>query len=330
MPRATIESSAPSPRAALWLVVPLAAASLGALGWLQADRLRSAGATDDPTLAVAVLAAGTCLAVAGWWIGGLAMLTLAAVARRLRWAGLERRATRLTPGLVARTTAAAVGIQLAVLSPAHADDAALDPFWGSAASGTEQLAAPGEQPSTTDAAAPAAIPSADGTSPASGTSANGTPGAEGGLGGTDAASEPGTATDPGAPASPDLPAGGSPAAGTTTGGAPAAGTPTGLPLGRSTGQADTRAGAPDGTTNSIANPPARERVADGVITVMAGDTLWDLSSQLLGPDVSDATVSQHLASWLEHNTLAEHGDLIHPGDQLRVPPQLLTQQNARE
>ena len=118
MPRAMIESSAPSPRAALWLVVPLAAAPLGALGWVQADRLRSAGATDDPTLAVAVLAAGTCLAVAGWWIGGLAMLYVAAVARRLHWAGLERWATRLTPGLVARTTAAAVGIQLAVLAPA--------------------------------------------------------------------------------------------------------------------------------------------------------------------------------------------------------------------
>ena len=297
MPRAMIESSAPSPRAALWLVVPLAAAPLGALGWVQADRLRSAGATDDPTLAVAVLAAGTCLAVAGWWIGGLAMLYVAAVARRLRWAGLERWATRLTPGLVARTTAAAVGIQLAVLAPAHADDAALDPFWGSAASGTEQLAAPGEQPSTTDATA----------------------------------SEPDTATDPDAPESPDLPADGSPTAGRSTAETPAAGTPstTDLPLGQSTDQAGTRAGAPLGTTSPTTNPPARDRVADGVITVMAGDTLWDLTSQLLGPDVSDALLPQTLSAWLEHNALAEHGDLIHPGDQLRVPPHLLTAQAGR-
>lgn len=326
MPRATIESSAPSSCAALWLAVPLAAGSLGALGWVQADRLRSAGATDDPALAVAVLAAGTCLAVAGWWIGGLAMLSVAAVARRLRWVGLERWATRLTPGLVARTAAAAVGIQLAVLAPAHADDAALDPFWGSATSGTEQLAAPGEQSGTAEAAAQAA------TTPADGTSTIGAPDAEGALDGTPAAPEPGTATVPAGPTRTNVPADGSPAAGTTATEAPAAGTPTttDLPLGQGTGQANAQVGTPLGTPGPATNPPAQERVVDGVITVMAGDTLWDLTSQLLGPDVSDAVVSQNLTAWLEHNTLAEHGDLIHPGDQLRVPPHLLTQQGSRE
>ena len=70
-------------------------------------------------------------------------------------------------------------------------------------------------------------------------------------------------------------------------------------------------------------PAARDRVADGALTVVEGDTLWDLTAQLLGPGAADGAVCGHLASWLDHNTLAEHGDLIHPGDVLRVPPRLL-------
>lgn len=69
--------------------------------------------------------------------------------------------------------------------------------------------------------------------------------------------------------------------------------------------------------------PGPERVADSVLTVVAGDTLWDLTAQFLGPDATNADLAAQTATWLEHNDLPGSGDLIRPGEQLRVPPQLL-------
>lgn len=312
---------------ALWLVVPVVAGVAGALGWSHVLRLQAPGTGNDPQLALAALTSALCLAVAGWWLGGLAMVGVGALARALRWHPLERWATRLTPGLVARTAAALVGAQLIALSPAHADDAAPDPFWAPAAPGTEQLAPPTEGGSGT----------APGRSP--GTPA-GTPGAPGAPGSEDPAlgtADGGHTDGPG-----DTPDGGqrnpqfgTPAREVSTGGTgeQAASSPD-----RPVDPAD--AHAPDGVHGTVDRaaetpaagaeapahreaPAARDRVADGALTVVEGDTLWDLTAQLLGPGAADGAVCGHLASWLDHNTLAEHGDLIHPGDVLRVPPRLL-------
>ncbi len=260
----TIRCSVPAAGTRLdvaWLGVPVLAGALGVLGLGYAQTLRATGSGQDPELWVAVIAAGACLAVAGWWVGGLVMLALARAARRLRWHGLERWATRLTPALVARTAVALVGVQLVVVAPAHADDAALDPFWAPATAGTEQLAEPSAPaPESVQEAVPDTAPGAQTSGPE---------------------------TIPESTAAPVR--------------------------------------APEAPASMLepANPPAGQRVSDGVLTVMAGDTLWDLTEQLLGPGATDATVCQNLPSWLELNTVAHHGDLIRPGDQLRVPPHLL-------
>ncbi|RKQ36712.1 hypothetical protein [Kocuria tytonis] len=299
----------PARTGAAWLAVPLLAASAGALGWTHVHRLRSTGAGTDPELAIAVLAAGACLVAAGWWIGGLLMLSVATVARRCRWTGLEQWAGRLTPALVARTAAALVGAQLITAAPAHADDAAPDPFWGPPATGTEQLA--------------------DGTGGSAGTPGTGT-GTGAGTDGT-GASTPG----PAAPSS-AAPGAGDPATGPLVSGIPESSGAAAAP--RDGAPPSARADSPAGTTipgpesaSAAAAPPsgirenlpARERVIEGTVTVLSGDTLWDLTAGLLGPGATDDAVCRHLPSWLEHNTLAQDGDLIRPGDQLRVPPQLL-------
>ncbi|MDO4918646.1 hypothetical protein [Kocuria sp.] len=322
MPRAAFERStqqaqAPARAEAGWLLVPLLAAVLGALGWAHVHSLERAETGSHPELLVAVLAAGACLAVAGWWLGGLLMLGVGALARRLRWTPLERWAARLTPGLVARTAAALVGAQLIAVAPAHADDAALDPFWSPAASGTEQLAPAADHGSGT----------VQGESPEVGTPDDGS--GTGVLTPDAAAEAPAPSATPGTPGgdraasnatAPEAETADAADGGATTDGGVAGDTPsaTHLPAG---GSAAVATGTPGAAPVSAA--PARTRVVDGTLTVVSGDTLWDLTAELLGPGASDATVYHHLTSWLEHNSLAQHGDLIRPGDQLRVPPEVL-------
>ncbi|RLZ02563.1 hypothetical protein CWC38_10490, partial [Kocuria tytonicola] len=154
---------------ALWLAVPVVAGTAGALGWSHVLRLQASGTGNDPQLTLAALTSALCLAVAGWWIGGLAMVCVGALARTLRWHPVERWAARLTPGFVARTAAALVGAQLLAFSPAHADDAAPDPFWAPAAPGTEQLAPPTEGASDT---APGQSPGAGSSTPETPSSAS--------------------------------------------------------------------------------------------------------------------------------------------------------------
>ena len=260
--------------AVLWSGVPVLAAVTGVLGLRWSAQLSAAGALDAQELSLAVTAAAACLAVAAWWLGGLVMAGVALVAHRLRWRGAERWARRLTPALIARTTAALVGVQLATVVPAHAADASVDPFWGPPTTGTEQLAPVDDVvPAPGDAAVQPSVPPAP--QPESATAAPGNPGAR-----TE------TPDSPGFPHSPHAP--------------------------RST----THAPLPT-------HAPAPERVVDGSLTVVRGDTLWDLTEQLLGARATDEDVCRHLGSWAELNVLEADGDLIRPGQQLRVPPQLL-------
>lgn len=70
-------------------------------------------------------------------------------------------------------------------------------------------------------------------------------------------------------------------------------------------------------------PPAPTRVVESTVTVIHGDTLWDLTAQFLEPHATAAQIAAQTATWLEHNDLQNGGNLIRPGDRLRVPPQLL-------
>ena len=93
-------SPSPSPTsrrsAVLWSGVPVLATVTGVLGLRWSAQLSVAGALDAQELSLAVTAAAACLAVAAWWLGGLAMAGVALVAHVLRWRGAERWARRLT------------------------------------------------------------------------------------------------------------------------------------------------------------------------------------------------------------------------------------------
>lgn len=68
---------------------------------------------------------------------------------------------------------------------------------------------------------------------------------------------------------------------------------------------------------------APNRVSDSTVTVVQGDTLWDITAQFLGPHATSSEIAAHTATWLEHNDIQSEGNLIRPGDQLLVPPHLL-------
>lgn len=87
--------------------------------------------------------------------------------------------------------------------------------------------------------------------------------------------------------------------------------------------------APGQSSAAVASPdvceqvPAPARVVESTLTVVHGDTLWDLTTQFVGPHATPAQIAAQTATWLEHNDLQNGGNLIRPGDRLRVPPQLL-------
>jgi hypothetical protein len=57
------------------------------------------------------------------------------------------------------------------------------------------------------------------------------------------------------------------------------------------------------------------------ITVLAGDTLWDIAARDLGPEASDVDVALHWPRWYQANqaTIGENPDVLLPG-QILMPP----------
>jgi nucleoid-associated protein YgaU len=57
------------------------------------------------------------------------------------------------------------------------------------------------------------------------------------------------------------------------------------------------------------------------VTVLAGDTLWDIASQQLGPTASDVDVALHWPRWYEANKaqIGENPHVLLPGQILRAP-----------
>lgn len=62
-------------------------------------------------------------------------------------------------------------------------------------------------------------------------------------------------------------------------------------------------------------------VVPEAVTVRAGDSLWSLAAQALGPDADAARVAQEWPRWWAANrsVVGDHPDLIHPGDRLSAP-----------
>lgn len=59
----------------------------------------------------------------------------------------------------------------------------------------------------------------------------------------------------------------------------------------------------------------------GDVTVLAGDTLWDIAARELGPDASDIEVALHWPRWYQANKAAigENPDVLLPGQILKSP-----------
>ena len=87
----------------------------------------------------------------------------------------------------------------------------------------------------------------------------------------------------------------------------------GLPL------PDRAAGGPGGPAPATGPAP---RTAPGTVTVHAGDSLWELAAADLGNGASPAEVDRHWRALyvLNRPVLGPDPDLIHPGQQLRLPP----------
>lgn len=71
--------------------------------------------------------------------------------------------------------------------------------------------------------------------------------------------------------------------------------------------------------NLLTATPRRD---SGEVVVAAGDTLWSLAGQQLGPLASDAEIAARWPHWYELNrqTIGPDPGLIHPGQVLAVPP----------
>lgn len=267
-------------------IIPLMSGVLITLGWTLLERYRDGLTSMNADLAVALTAAVAGVLLAAWWFGGMLMLACAAAARRLEWQRMERWATRLTPRLIVRTVGAVVGIHLVTVSAAHATEP-VNPFWSDSENGVSQV-------DHSEPAASVEVPSDDASGPSSETTSEATPEQA-----PPRAEQSGSHNTSPSPAVSDIPAAAGPAA-------------------SATGSADLAAPlpAPDAV-------PAPHRVADSTLTVIQGDTLWDITGQFLGPQATPAQIAAQTTTWLEHNDLESGGDLIRPGDQLQVPPHLL-------
>ncbi|HET7140569.1 MAG TPA: LysM peptidoglycan-binding domain-containing protein [Arthrobacter sp.] len=86
---------------------------------------------------------------------------------------------------------------------------------------------------------------------------------------------------------------------------------------------DWRPGPPVADPGLMAAQPVRaaQSPPPGEVTVLAGDTLWDIASRHLGPAASDVDVALHWPRWYEANKarIGENPDVLLPGQVLKAP-----------
>ncbi|PFG37637.1 LysM domain-containing protein [Flavimobilis soli] len=306
MPRqaGTRPSARSTPRTFLLaLLTTVALATAVALGAGALPLAREASTRLDAAVGAFALAAGAC--AAAWTTAWLALTLGCVVAAQVggRSRRLERVTLRIAPAVARRFVAAAIGATLAVGAiPAHAQEVTpvADVGWQVSA------AVPGAQTADATEAAraaialpgPAAEPSETETETATsrsraGTSASAAPQRAGATLAT-------TRTLTGAQSSKTAPA--------PTSTAP---------------QRPSRASASDAAPATkkpqrAAKTPSQPRQT---VTVRAGDTLWALASQALGPRATDAQIAHEWPRWHDANRalLGDDPHLIRPGDTLTVP-----------
>ncbi|HJV97818.1 MAG TPA: hypothetical protein VJ617_01790 [Arthrobacter sp.] len=64
-----------------------------------------------------------------------------------------------------------------------------------------------------------------------------------------------------------------------------------------------------------------QTAAPAEVTVLAGDTLWDIAARDLGPGASDVEVALHWPRWYQANKAAigHNPDVLLPGQLLKPP-----------
>lgn len=74
-------------------------------------------------------------------------------------------------------------------------------------------------------------------------------------------------------------------------------------------------GPPDSGPPEVGDP------IDGVVVVAAGDSLWAIAADRLGPDADDPMVASAVSDWYTANRalIGPDPDLIHPGQRLTPP-----------
>lgn len=80
--------------------------------------------------------------------------------------------------------------------------------------------------------------------------------------------------------------------------------------------------AADLDTGALLVPaPRTTAVPDDRVTVRQGDSLWSLAARHLGPGASDREIARAWPLWyaLNAEVIGPNPDLIHPGQQLRIP-----------
>ncbi|MDN5795573.1 MAG: LysM peptidoglycan-binding domain-containing protein [Intrasporangium sp.] len=76
-----------------------------------------------------------------------------------------------------------------------------------------------------------------------------------------------------------------------------------------------------GATGLLVPTPRAAHFPDDVVTVRQGDSLWSLAARQLGRDASDRQIALAWPEWYALNVqvIGPDPDLIHPGQQLRIP-----------
>jgi hypothetical protein len=287
----------PAPSARTWPLLGAAtlAAAVPAL-WLGTvarglGRAVVSGGPTAPQDVLTLLAALVGLALLAWLL--LAVLAEAAANVPGRAGHLANRlARRVTPTLVRRGVALALGAGLAGLgtAPLAAADGPPDPGFGPARGpdpGWPTATAP-PRPDTTNRRPDTTSPRPDTTSPRSPAPPWSPP-------------IPGATTSPGVPG--PIPASADPPAVPTPGWVPAAPTVRRQP-----------------STDLLSRAPRAAAPEDEVV-VHRGDSLWSIAARRLGPGASDAEVAAAWPRWYAANraVIGPDPDLVLPGQRLRVP-----------
>lgn len=297
----------------------------GLLEQWQRSAARGQGADVDDLLGAVAVVAG--LAIVAWWTFSMVLASAAALLERCGRLRAAERAGRFSPAFMRRLAVAALSLQLLSAPLAHADTPPAGPAWVPTQEAaieqvtTHQVTTPvvATPQVTTDelttdevASQNAAIP-VHWTPTASEANATETRPSDIPDTGRPNTEPPNTESPTTEPPDTELP--------TTE--PPTVTQKTEAPQPKV--RPDWRPSAPVAEPGLMAAQPLRAAQdpppPSGEVTVLAGDTLWDIASRQLGPNASDVDVALHWPRWYDANKaqIGENPHVLLPGQILKAP-----------